>query len=222
MRRLPEGFLVMGDALCSFNPVYGQGMTVAAQQALALREQLAGGDSLDCRRALRSIAAVVDIPWRLTVGADFALPGVAGRRPAGTRVMNRYVARLQAAAAHDPAVARAFVRVTGLVDRPEALLRPAIARRVLRRGVGRAGASGGRELPITAPHGWKQDTRVTDPATPSPSTPEGNEMSLRSLLRRATRMTERGVSRTGGKTRGTAQRTRATGRRGLRRSRRAD
>jgi 2-polyprenyl-6-methoxyphenol hydroxylase-like FAD-dependent oxidoreductase len=222
MRRLPEGFLVMGDALCSFNPVYGQGMTVAAQQALALREQLTGGDSLDCRRALRSIAAVVDIPWRLTVGADFALPGVAGRRPAGTRVMNRYVARLQAAAAHDPAVARAFVRVTGLVDRPEALLRPAIARRVLRRGVGRAGASGGRELPITAPHGWKQDTRVTDPATPSPSTPEGNEMSLRSLLRRATRMTERGVSRTGGKTRGTAQRTRATGRRGLRRSRRAD
>ncbi|HEX6424533.1 MAG TPA: hypothetical protein VFZ79_13705, partial [Acidimicrobiales bacterium] len=97
----------------------------------------------------------------------FALPGVAGRRPAGTRVMNRYVARLQAAAAHDPAVARAFVRVTGLVDPPEALLRPAIARRVLRRGVGRAGGSGVRELPITARPAWKQDTRVPDPVTPT-------------------------------------------------------
>lgn len=84
---------------------------------------------------------MVDAPWRLTVGADLALPGITGRRPAGTRIVNRYVARLQAAAAHDPAVARAFVRVTGLVDRPETLLRPPIARRVLRRGVYRAGAA---------------------------------------------------------------------------------
>ncbi len=130
MRRLPAGFLVMGDALCSFNPVYGQGMTVAAQQAVALRDHI-GGD-LSCERALRSLAGVVDVPWRLTVGADLALPGVAGRRPPGVRIANRYLARLLATAAHDPVVARAFVRVTGLVDRPDALLRPAIARRVLR------------------------------------------------------------------------------------------
>jgi 2-polyprenyl-6-methoxyphenol hydroxylase-like FAD-dependent oxidoreductase len=134
MRHLPEGFLVMGDALCSVNPVYGQGMTIAAQQALALRDHLADGDGVIGRRALRRLATVVDAPWRLTVGADRALPGVAGRPPVSTRILDRYVGRLQAVAAQDPAVARAFVRVTGLVDRPEALLRPAVARRVLRRG----------------------------------------------------------------------------------------
>jgi hypothetical protein len=79
---------------------------------------------------------VTDAPWELATGADLAVPGVEGRRTPKTRLAGAYVARLQAAAAHDPALARAFVRVTGLVDPPEALLRPAIALRVLRPGRG--------------------------------------------------------------------------------------
>jgi 2-polyprenyl-6-methoxyphenol hydroxylase-like FAD-dependent oxidoreductase len=129
MGSLPDGFLVMGDALCSFNPIYGQGMTTAALQALALREQLPVGET---RRTFRALARAVDVPWQLATGADLAVPEVVGRRSPALRLLNGYVSRLQAAAAHDAALSRAFLRVTGLVDRPEALLRPSIARRVLR------------------------------------------------------------------------------------------
>jgi hypothetical protein len=86
------------------------------------------------RPDLRALARVTDAPWELTLGADPAVPGVAGRRPPGLRLAGAYVTRLQAAAAHDPALAQAFVRVTGLVDPPEALLCPAIVLRGLRPG----------------------------------------------------------------------------------------
>jgi 2-polyprenyl-6-methoxyphenol hydroxylase-like FAD-dependent oxidoreductase len=129
MRSLPGGFLVMGDALCSFNPIYGQGMTAAALQALALREHLRVDEP---RTVFRALARAVDVPWQLATGADLAVPEVVGPRPPALRLLNGYVSRLQAAAAHDAALSRAFLRVTGLVDRPEALLRPSIARRVLR------------------------------------------------------------------------------------------
>jgi 2-polyprenyl-6-methoxyphenol hydroxylase-like FAD-dependent oxidoreductase len=131
MREFPDGFLVMGDAICSFNPIYGQGMTVAALQALALRDHLMPGAAPRSRRVLHALARVIDAPWEMAIGADLAVPGVDGRRTARRRIAGAYVTRLQAAAAHDPALARAFVRVTGLVDPPEALLYPAIARRVL-------------------------------------------------------------------------------------------
>jgi 2-polyprenyl-6-methoxyphenol hydroxylase-like FAD-dependent oxidoreductase len=131
VRRLPDAFLAMGDAMCSFNPIYGQGMTVAALQALALRRHLRSTTDIRCRHAFRSFARVIDAPWQMTIGADLAVPGVEGTRSTKLRIASTYLTRLQAAAAHDADVARAFVRVTGLVDPPDALLRPAIARRVL-------------------------------------------------------------------------------------------
>ena len=130
--RFPEGLLAFGDAICSFNPIYGQGMTVAALEALALRDDLQTGIAPRSQPMLRAIARVIDAPWELAIGADLALPGVDGRRTRRRRIVGAYVNQLQAAAAHDPALARAFVRVTGLVDRPEALLKPSIAVRVLR------------------------------------------------------------------------------------------
>ncbi len=132
MGGFPEGFLVVGDAMCSLNPIYGQGMTVAALQALALRDHLTPGLALRSARVLPALARVTDGPWEMAVGADLAIPGVNGRRTPRRRIAGAYVARLQAAAAHDPAVARAFMRVTGLVDPPEAILRPSTALRVLR------------------------------------------------------------------------------------------
>jgi 2-polyprenyl-6-methoxyphenol hydroxylase-like FAD-dependent oxidoreductase len=123
LRRFPAGLLVIGDAVCSFNPVYGQGMPVAANQALALRRLLARGAPAPSQY-FRAIAGTVDTPWDIAVGADLAFPGVPGNRTAKIRLVNAYVSRLHAAAAHDVTLGEAFVRVVGLLDRPAALLRP--------------------------------------------------------------------------------------------------
>jgi hypothetical protein len=132
LREFPAGLLVTGDAVCSFNPVYGQGMTVAAMQALALRRHIGAGSAGTPSRFFKDIAAVIDIPWDIAVGADLAFPQVPGPRPAKVRFVNAYLPRLHAAAAGDGELALAMIRVIGLKDRPEGLLRPDRMLRVLR------------------------------------------------------------------------------------------
>lgn len=128
----PAGLLVIGDAICSFNPVYGQGMTVAATEAMTLRKLLARDAAPDARRYFRAIAAAINVPWDIAVGSDLAFPQVPGKRSAKVRLVNAYLPRLHAAAAHDGKLAAALVRVIGLKDRPEGLLRPDRLLRVLR------------------------------------------------------------------------------------------
>jgi 2-polyprenyl-6-methoxyphenol hydroxylase-like FAD-dependent oxidoreductase len=130
LTRLPDGLLPLGDSICSFNPVYGQGMTVAAQQALVLQRHLQRPGPLSTRGILRDFAHVVDGPWEMARGADLALPAVPGRRPWPQRLIAAYIAHLHAAAAYDERLATAFVRVSGMVDRPAALLYPRVALRV--------------------------------------------------------------------------------------------
>jgi 2-polyprenyl-6-methoxyphenol hydroxylase-like FAD-dependent oxidoreductase len=137
LARFPAGLLVIGDAVCSFNPVYGQGITVAATQAMTLRRLLTRDGVPDARRYFRAIATAIDVPWDIAVGADLAFPQVPGQRSAKVRLVNAYLPRLHAAAAHDDALAAALVRVIGLKDRPQTLLRPDRALRVLRGNLAR-------------------------------------------------------------------------------------
>jgi 2-polyprenyl-6-methoxyphenol hydroxylase-like FAD-dependent oxidoreductase len=155
LSRFPEGYLVTGDALCSFNPIYGQGMSVAALEAATLEECLSEGLEDLPRRFYRSVSKVVDTPWRLAAGADFAQPGVTGSRGPATGVINWYVGQVQRAATRDEVVCRALVLVTGLIAPPETLFHPKIALRVLRQAAVRrardgAKASSGRPLPNAA------------------------------------------------------------------------
>jgi 2-polyprenyl-6-methoxyphenol hydroxylase-like FAD-dependent oxidoreductase len=159
LRRFPAGLLVIGDAVCSFNPMYGQGMTVAAMEATALRDLLCSGLPPTSRTYFRRIAKVIDIPWEVTLNADLAFPGVPGRRTAKVRMVNAYLSRLHAAATTDSSLAGAFVRVMGMVDRPEGLLRPDRALRVLwahLRGAP-ASAPGPASGPTTPRASWNQN-----------------------------------------------------------------
>jgi 2-polyprenyl-6-methoxyphenol hydroxylase-like FAD-dependent oxidoreductase len=133
MRRFPDGLLVLGDAICSFNPAYGQGMTVAALQAQALGECLRQGPNDLARRYFRAAAKPIGVAWQFAVGGDLSLPEVEGPRPLAVRLSNRYVSRLQAVAETDIAVAEQFTRVVGLLDPPATLLHPRMLLRAARR-----------------------------------------------------------------------------------------
>jgi 2-polyprenyl-6-methoxyphenol hydroxylase-like FAD-dependent oxidoreductase len=128
----PEGYVVTGDAVCSFNPVYGQGMTVSAMEALALRDCLRDGADQLGQRFFRSAAKLIDIPWGIAVGADLRFPEVEGPRTPKVRMVNAYLARLYVAAGQDPVLGRAFLRVVNLIDPPERLMSPELAFRVMR------------------------------------------------------------------------------------------
>lgn len=132
LARFPERYLVLGDALASFNPIYGQGMTVAACEAVALRDALAkhGLQPALARRFFAAAAKVIDVPWQLAVGADLAIPSVPGPRTAPVRFINAYIARVFRAAPHDAKVACAFMKVAHLVAPPPSLFAPGIVARV--------------------------------------------------------------------------------------------
>ncbi len=129
--RFPDGLVVLGDALCSFNPVYGQGMSIAAAEALALAACLDDTDGSIGRRFLAAVQPVVDDAWNLAAGGDAQYVDNGEPAPLPQQLVSRYQRRLIAVAEHDPEVSRAFREVMAMVARPPALLRPRIAARVL-------------------------------------------------------------------------------------------
>jgi 2-polyprenyl-6-methoxyphenol hydroxylase-like FAD-dependent oxidoreductase len=134
LTEFPAGLLVVGDAACSFNPVYGQGMTVAAQEALVLSAHLGQGGVLDPLAFLKDIAGVIEVPWQISAGGDLAFPEVEAPRPPEVQMMNAYMALLQSAATRDGAVTGTFMRVAGLVAPPTELMSPDTIYRVLKHG----------------------------------------------------------------------------------------
>ncbi len=151
-KRWPEGLLAMGDAITSFNPIYGQGMTVAACEALVLREALARGTAGLAPRFFRGVSRVIDIPWQLAVGGDLAIDAVPGPRPLPVRIVNAYMGRLFRVAPNDPVVSRAFQRVVHMLDQPASLFAPRVLWRVLA-GRGGGAAADPRASLSVAGHG---------------------------------------------------------------------
>ncbi|WP_445169549.1 FAD-dependent oxidoreductase [Mycolicibacterium sp. Dal123E01] len=132
MLRRPDGFIVAGDAVCSFNPIYGQGMSVAALEALALRHCLRKGDTDLPQRFFRAAAKTVRVAWRNAVSADLSLPEIAGERSLGLRINNTFADMVLTAVESDPVVTSQFFRVLGMLDSPARLMRPSILARVAR------------------------------------------------------------------------------------------
>lgn len=130
LARMPRGLLVTGDAVASFNPIYGQGMTIAAVDAIALRESLGHDRGELSRRFHRTAAKSIDIAWRTAVGSDLALPEVEGQRTLSTKFTNAFIDRILSACETDPWVTQEFQMVTGMLVPPSRLLRPAMLRRV--------------------------------------------------------------------------------------------
>ncbi len=132
LSRLPDRLLVLGDAVCSLNPNYSQGMTVAALEVMALRRHLRRGAAPRPNAFMRDVGRIVDHPWYISTTSDLNYTGVKGRRTLTVRMGNAYVTRLHHGATKDPVCTDALMRVAGLVDPPTALMRPRVLMRALR------------------------------------------------------------------------------------------
>jgi 2-polyprenyl-6-methoxyphenol hydroxylase-like FAD-dependent oxidoreductase len=132
----PRGLLLIGDAICRFNPVYGQGMSVAALEACLLQgllERLAGDSDPIAGLAPAFFAVVptlIETPWSVAV-LDFAFPEARGQRPADFEMTLNFGIALTRLAAEDPAVHKLAVEVQHLL-KPRSVYRdPALVQRVL-------------------------------------------------------------------------------------------
>ncbi|MEZ3179816.1 FAD-dependent monooxygenase [Streptomyces pimonensis] len=129
MPRWPEGLVVLGDALATFNPAYGHGMSVAAFGARVLSRELGRGGGPGApglgRRVVRGAARAADTAWSTAVGQDVLYPGVRGGRPtAADRALAAYTRRMMKAATGSYAAASAVWDVTSLRASPVRMFRP--------------------------------------------------------------------------------------------------
>jgi hypothetical protein len=130
LAKFPRGLVALGDAVCSFNPVYGQGMSVAALEALALRQSLSAGEARLSQRYFKASGRIVDVAWDLAIGSDLSLPEVDGERSILLQLSNAWAERILKAAEHDPYVADVFGSVTDLLAPPTVLMRTRFVWRV--------------------------------------------------------------------------------------------
>jgi 2-polyprenyl-6-methoxyphenol hydroxylase-like FAD-dependent oxidoreductase len=130
LAKFPPGLVVIGDAISSFNPIYGQGMSVAALEAVALQQSFSSGEVHLSQHYFKASGKIVDIAWSLAIGSDLSLPEVAGKRSILTRLSNAWAERILKTAEHDPYVAQVFGSVTDLLAAPTVLMRPRFMWRV--------------------------------------------------------------------------------------------
>jgi flavin-dependent dehydrogenase len=129
LERKPPATLAIGDALCSVDPVFGQGMTVAALSAQALRDSLAAADV--AADYWHRVTRAYKTAWQLSTGEDFRYREVQGERPFGTLFNHWYTAHVHRLTASDDEVYRRFARVMHLLEPPTHLLHPRVAGKVL-------------------------------------------------------------------------------------------
>jgi 2-polyprenyl-6-methoxyphenol hydroxylase-like FAD-dependent oxidoreductase len=128
-----DGFIALGDSVCAFNPVYGQGMTTGAVSAAILADCLQKKDPTNpdfAQHFFRAQAQFQMHPWRMATGADFRYPTTEGIRPQGARLFDPYMQALFSAAAEDRVVQHRLIEVIHMLQTPSALFAPSIASRV--------------------------------------------------------------------------------------------
>lgn len=135
LERLPAGLVAAGDAVASFNPIYGQGMTSAALHASCLSAYLRSDPKLHdepARAYFEQVRVVVDAAWQISTFNDIGLPHVDGPYPRGYRVTKWFSDVIFQASMTDPTVGQRLDRVTMMLDHPSALIRPGTLLRALR------------------------------------------------------------------------------------------
>jgi 2-polyprenyl-6-methoxyphenol hydroxylase-like FAD-dependent oxidoreductase len=146
--RMPERFVPLGDSVCAFNPVYGQGMTVAALEGTALGDELAtGGLEGLAARAQRRFSKIIAPAWLFATGEDYRWSTTDGPPvPRLARIAHAYIDHVILLALGDPKVAALLVEVGQMAKPFNVLFSPRLLVRVLGRIL-----SGRRRLPARRP-----------------------------------------------------------------------
>jgi 2-polyprenyl-6-methoxyphenol hydroxylase-like FAD-dependent oxidoreductase len=142
--RFPEGVVALGDAVCAFNPIYGQGMTTAALSALLLDQCLAQAERRSSDRSFnfsqpfshrfqKRLARLLQTPWMMATSDDFRWETTVGGQPNWiTRLMHRYMEQVIDLSTHQPAMYQTLLEVIHMIKPPTALFYPARLFQVLR------------------------------------------------------------------------------------------
>jgi 2-polyprenyl-6-methoxyphenol hydroxylase-like FAD-dependent oxidoreductase len=146
----PERFITLGDAVCAFNPVYGQGMTAAALGAMILDEcltqQRQKGLAGLPRHFQRKLAKINETPWQLATASDYHVPGIEGMNPSWfEKLTYRYIDNVVKLLPTVPVASKTFISVLHMIEPPTALFHPAIVAHVLQ-------TSFNRTAPSAEPH----------------------------------------------------------------------
>jgi len=154
LERLPEQLVALGDAVCAFNPVYGQGMTTAALGALVLERCLRDDPDPSrpgwAARFYRRLTASNSPVWLMSTGEDFRYPTTeGGARTPLTRALHWYLDQVTASSSEEFNVALGLMAVVHLLKPPASLFSPPIAARVLRHALRRQPAA-----PLPAAPTW--------------------------------------------------------------------
>lgn len=136
LRAPTEGLLVMGDAFCRFDPVFGQGMTAACLEAHVLQQMARTarhkiGSPRFNQRLYKKFMRKLFPLWLMVLAEDFRYTKTKGTKPFGLRVLQKYMSKLYQASETDPIVYERFAKVLHLLDSPFVLFSPSILWRVL-------------------------------------------------------------------------------------------
>jgi len=146
LRRLPAGLLAVGDAVCSFDPVFGQGMTVGTFGAHVLAEFVRRDRrAQDTPAYFRALARRLTVPWLLASSEDLRYPATVGRRLFWLGWLQAYAGHVFALTGNDPRAYGVFLGAMHLLDGPAIMAHPTLVRGVLARLLAR------RATPV-APH----------------------------------------------------------------------
>ena len=130
--QIPNGFITLGDAVCAFCPVYGQGMTVSALSAMVLQKWLKQAQKswfstkLSSIKFQKALSASNKFPWDFATGQDTRFLSADQPQPLGARLLQSYLNRLQAQATLDPEVYLSFLRIAHSLKSPLSFFAPAL------------------------------------------------------------------------------------------------
>jgi 2-polyprenyl-6-methoxyphenol hydroxylase-like FAD-dependent oxidoreductase len=156
LKSWPDRLIVLGDAACAFNPVYGQGITTAALAAEDLQRRFRQScGKLDgvARHFQRQLAKINRAPWMLATSEDLRYAGVEGAAASpAVNFMHKYMNNVLRSATRSKTVRRRFLEVQGMLKGPAAILRPFVVAQVLKEALKPKPSSGRYHAALPGAH----------------------------------------------------------------------